>query len=850
MRFSILKKFLLAFLILSLSPLFVLSYYARETLIQVGHETVESTKQALLENSASLLEARARGIARQIELFLKLCQDDLNALTLIEFKPDLYLKFSNGHKRQIWIRQGSAENIKEARIMIPLYREITFVDTAGVEKIRILENKIFPGGRHVSLPFWGSFGREDYFNNAKNLKPGQTYVSHLMGVHVRKDEQLNGAKDVENAVGGVPYKGIIRFAAPVFNNGKLTGVVSLALDHRHLMEYTQHVLPVGDREVVFPSYSSGNYAFLFDDKGWIITHPKLWDIRGYDRETRKLIDPVSPEYNESAMKKGLIPFNLLHVPFIHKNYREIALSVLSGKSGVTETSSVSSVPRVMAYAPIRYSSGEFSKTGFFGGVTLGARTDTFQDSVDKTASSLKSTIKRTVAHFIFIIIATALLVGTFAIILARSFSRPIRLLSEKVKAVSSGHFDVSVPIHSGDEMESLGSNFQEMGRQLEKHRQRLVSSLKELELSRKEAVKERDFIKIVFSNVASGLIVIDQDGIISTVNKNTERILDISSKNMEGHSFKQAFSSYPDLLNYIISAFEGREIHSLDLELKIAGPRKYIEITASKLQDSYAPEDRYVLVVIRDVTRRKKMGRYLSRADRLVSLGTLAAGVAHEIRNPLTGISLLLDDLHDRMTGRPDEQVLMQKSLEEIEKLEKIVTELLDFASQPKTRHTMADLNRIIENTIFLIKKQCNKQNVMLFRNTADKIPLILMDQEKMKQAFLNILLNALNVMPDGGELHIDTYLQDNLELFSSGKGIEIRICDTGPGVNPDDMDYIFDPFFTRTPKGSGLGLSITHTIIEEHKGKIVVDSKLGRGACFKIFFPLIEDENAEDPGS
>ena len=185
MRFSILKKFLFAFLILSLSPLFVLSYYARETLIQVGHETVESTKKALLENSASLLEARARSIAIQIELFLQLCQDDLNALTLIEFDPELYLRFSNGHKRQIWIRQAGAGNTTEARIMIPLYREITYADTGGIERIRILENKIFPGGRHVSLPFWGSFGREDYFNNAKILAKGESNVSHLNGVHVR-----------------------------------------------------------------------------------------------------------------------------------------------------------------------------------------------------------------------------------------------------------------------------------------------------------------------------------------------------------------------------------------------------------------------------------------------------------------------------------------------------------------------------------------------------------------------------------------------------------------------------------------------------------------------------------------
>ena len=845
MPFSILKKFLVAFLILSLSPLLFLSYYSRTSMIQVGENVIADCRRALLDNATTLLNARAQSIARQVELLLKLCADDLNALALLPFDSGLYLDFSKGHQQQIWIRQRGDDPVKGGRRMIPTYREITFADPEGIERVRIYEGQITPTSRHVAGPFWDRFGKENYFEETRGLRHGEIYVSRLMGRHVRRSEQLQGAPDVESAVGGASYHGIIRFAAPVHRNGRFAGVVSLALDHRHLMEYTQHILPVGDHEVVFPSYASGNYAFLFDDQGWIITHPKFWDIRGYDRESGRLADPESAIYTEENLKLGLIPFNLFHVPFIHENYARIAHAVISGESGVTATYNVGDVPRVMAYAPIRFSAGEYRRSGVFGGVTLGARTETFHGAIDATAAMLGETLENIVRHFVFIILSTAVLVGVIAVLMAGSFSRPIRLLREKAEEVRRGNYDAAVDIRSGDELEALAETFREMGREIEKNRRDLERSLEDLEASERSARKERDFIQGVFSNVVSGLMVWDRNGVISMANRNMETILDLPSAEMDGRRYQDAFAGYPDLLAHVASAVDSLETYNVDLELKVQGPRKYIELTVSRLKNAYPPEDRSVLVVIRDITRRKKMESCLSRSDRLVSMGTLAAGIAHEIRNPLTGISLMLDDLHDRMTHSREDQVLMQRALEEIEKLERIITELLDFASHPSGKYVRTHLNDVIDNTLFLIKKQCDRQRVLLYRETPP-LPPVKMDPEKMKQALLNILLNALNVMPDGGELHVYTFMQNDLEMFTGGPGIEIRICDTGPGVNPADMDYIFDPFFTRTPKGTGLGLSITHTIIEEHNGKIVVDSKLGRGACFKIFFPV---ETGDDEG-
>src|SRR6266700_3216574 len=132
-------------------------------------------------------------------------------------------------------------------------------------------------------------------------------------------EKLAGAPDPENAF-GKRYSGVIRFGAPLFDaRGRFAGMVLLSLDHRHLMEFSQHILPGKNAETVFPSYKSGNYAFIFDDDGWIITHPKFWDIRGLDPSGRPL-PPYSERSSPADVEKGRIPFNLDHAGFVHPNY--------------------------------------------------------------------------------------------------------------------------------------------------------------------------------------------------------------------------------------------------------------------------------------------------------------------------------------------------------------------------------------------------------------------------------------------------------------------------------------------------------------------------------------------------
>ena len=1024
MRFGILKKFLIAFLLVSLVPLIVLSFFARDKVNQVGRSAMESSRDALVKNAASLLEARARAIASQVELFLHNTCEDLK--TLAAFPPDagVYRNFSEIHQRKIWLRAGTPENPYEQRVFYPLYREITYADADGQEKIRITGDRIQPGVRDVSTAFTSRYGVEDYFRQARGLPPGTLYVSRLMGRHVRKTEQLRGEPDVERAVGGREFEGLIRFAMPLYAKTRVQGVVSIGLDHRHLMSYTQHVQPTGSQEIVFPSYSSGNYAFLFDDQGWIITHPKFWDIRGWDQDTGKLINPLSAAYNEASLKNGSVPFNLLHVPFIHTNYRRIALDVLAGRPGVTRTSSVGRVDRVMAYAPIRFSQGAYTETGYFGGVTLGARTDTFYKVVEETSARIAASQGRTVEQFVLIIALAGFVVAIISVLLARSFTRPIQILAGKVKEVKSGHYDIEVNITSKDELEVLGNDFQSMGHQLKKNEENLVTSLRALAKSKTEIEKynrqlekqvdilkniqsvghslsltfdraevldiilkncvdglgfdraliylfnpetqklkcaraygfkeeiaallagaaydirhhnclqirvftsrqpilvkdvdadpqltdldrriareskttsfvytpvyvsdrnigvlgadyaasqrqiaetqmeslkiianeaamalertrlmsdiisERDFVESIFANMMSGLLVVDHNGVICSANRNAEQFFKFNGTKIVGQQADRVLSAFPDFLLFVKRAIDSLE-ESPGTEIEVTlpeGQKVFVEVVVSAFQRTDDPGEKSSLVIFRDVTKRKKMEKHLSRSDRLVSLGTLAAGVAHEIRNPLTGISLLLDDLHDRMADRPDERLMMQSALAEIEKLEKIITEMLEFAAKPTSRPVPKDLNRVIDNSLFFIQKQCKQQGVRLVHEKPAELPPVDLDPEKIKQAIYNIILNSLAVLPKGGSIHIAAQPVTDLAFFKGGRGVELTIRDDGPGINPDDLNFIFDPFFTRNPKGSGLGLSITHTIIEEHDGKIAVESEAGQGATFKIYLPL-----------
>jgi signal transduction histidine kinase len=222
----------------------------------------------------------------------------------------------------------------------------------------------------------------------------------------------------------------------------------------------------------------------------------------------------------------------------------------------------------------------------------------------------------------------------------------------------------------------------------------------------------------------------------------------------------------------------------------------------------------------------------LIRSEKLAALGQLAAGIAHEIRNPLTSINILIHSLSENVpSGIPHKEDLKVIE-EEIHRINEIVDQFLRFAKPAPPLLKKADVISIFEETLQLLRPQIEKQGIVI-QKEFQPLPPILMDREQMKQVALNLLLNAVQAMPEGGTLALRGRNSED------GQWIHISIQDSGMGIPGEDMNKLFDPFFSTKEGGIGLGLSIAHRIIDQHHGKIEVESTPGEGTLFTVWLPI-----------
>ena len=247
--------------------------------------------------------------------------------------------------------------------------------------------------------------------------------------------------------------------------------------------------------------------------------------------------------------------------------------------------------------------------------------------------------------------------------------------------------------------------------------------------------------------------------------------------------------------------------------------------------------------ISRDITKEINVQRTLMQQEKLASIGRLSAGVAHEINNPMTTIltsaMLLQEDLAEDDPMRQELELIASETM----RCRKIVTSLLNFARQSQPDKRLNDLNQMINECILLTQKQAAFKDIAIRYDTKPGIPPIWFDKGQIEQAIINLILNAVEATASGGTITVSTDCCDQEERA------RIDICDTGEGITKENLDKIFDPFFTTKTSGTGLGLAITHGIIEQHGGRIEVDSELGKGTCFAIYLP-ISKENSHGPGS
>jgi len=241
----------------------------------------------------------------------------------------------------------------------------------------------------------------------------------------------------------------------------------------------------------------------------------------------------------------------------------------------------------------------------------------------------------------------------------------------------------------------------------------------------------------------------------------------------------------------------------------------------------------------KDVTEARKIEQRLQQSERLKALGTLAAGIAHEIRNPLATINFNAQMLQRELSLSSEQEQMFEDMAREVKKIDRIVQQVLHFARPREPQFLPNQLNEIVSSCNDLAKVHLRKAGIEVSLQLDEGIPLRVMDFNQISQVVMNLIINAIEAMPEGGKITLKTF-----QLVDSS-AIALEILDSGPGVLEQDKERIFDPFFTRKSEGTGLGLSISRQILERHGAYIELDNPFGEGTTFRIIFPLTHIEGA-----
>jgi PAS domain S-box-containing protein len=371
---------------------------------------------------------------------------------------------------------------------------------------------------------------------------------------------------------------------------------------------------------------------------------------------------------------------------------------------------------------------------------------------------------------------------------------------------------------------------------------RLYRSL-ELKAEQFERLKEHS--ENTIESLEAGILVLDLSGKVVRWNRSLEGLYGVSRDEALGQTIEELF---PASFQEVLRASMGREwwvraeptgISRMNL-FNRHGEDKVVKLQVAPFI-SEEEETQGAIMIFEDVTSRVELERELKLREKMASLGLLAAGVAHEVNTPLTGISSFTQMLLDQ-TGKEDTRVkLLEKIERQTERASKIVNSLLNFARQGRSDFVPVDINEVVGDVLSLLEHQLTRGRIKVRRELEPDVPEVLGDENKLQQIFLNLILNAQEAMPSGGWLTIKTSHQ--------GSEVSVDVSDTGHGISKEDIKRIYDLFFTTKRggrSGTGLGLSITYGIIQEHSGHISVESAIGKGTRFQIKLPTYKKMAAE----
>jgi PAS domain S-box-containing protein len=370
------------------------------------------------------------------------------------------------------------------------------------------------------------------------------------------------------------------------------------------------------------------------------------------------------------------------------------------------------------------------------------------------------------------------------------------------------------------------------------------------------AAEEVSRLETVIDSLTDGILVLDENHCLVMANKFAERILPLSKFEGSPVPVWKVVQDERVVEFFQESLISGDKVVEREIDVEYMGVQRLLSISILPLVENFRITGS--LIYIEDITEKRGREARLRRAENLASLTTLAAGVAHEIKNPLGSISIHIQLIQKVMDANkklyfqahPEESMesevgpvkyfhLFDRYLdvvnEEIDRLNHIVVDFL-FAVRPmKLEPREGDINELVANLADFVSLELEKENIVCHLDLDRGLPLLLFDERYLKQALLNLIKNSQAAMKDGGELFIKTERQDQSVL--------IHVKDTGTGISEANLSKIFEPYFTTKDSGSGLGLTLVFKIVREHQGEITVKSREGEGASFTISLPILQKE-------
>jgi PAS domain S-box-containing protein len=377
-----------------------------------------------------------------------------------------------------------------------------------------------------------------------------------------------------------------------------------------------------------------------------------------------------------------------------------------------------------------------------------------------------------------------------------------------------------------------------------------VTQRKKLE---QEITDLKNFNESIIESIGSGLITIDLNERITSFNQSAADMLGYRALEVIGKSLHDILS--PEECAKLLPKTNGRKksLPSREMEFTRQDKKKiHVGFTVTPRIDHH---NRSVGTIIsfRDISQIKQMQAEVLRMDRMASLGVLASGIAHEIRNPLAGIKTVAQTLEEEIEPGDHRREYLGRIVRQVNRMDELLRTIFTYArpQPPVRKHTR--LEEIIQEVVALMEQRLAKNNITLEQIYAPGLPSIFVDVHQIEQVFINLILNAIDALPTGGRMMIAACARQAVLELIDRRGrrhpspggpvlyVEVKVSDSGIGISKENLQTIFDPFFTTKAQGSGLGLSIVYRIIEEHRGDIQVASEVGKGTTFTLLLPTKE---------